>query len=296
MNDLDDLLKRLLLDARVDVASWLLGSPVASVDPLTVELPAGERVNADLVFQVELADGRRGILHIEVQGRRTHRPMPWRMVDYMSRLASAYPGFLQSVVLYQERGAGSGDSGQHQVKASAGAPALAWSYSVVHLWQMQAEDILQLGRRSLLPLVGLTQIERPAATIPTVVGEIHKEPDPERQVQILSQLLSLVRDEEVIAMLEKILSEEDLEELKQFPWRYRVMQEAVLDGLLKQRRRDILNVIVVRFSPPADERLAVQEALAALDDLEFLEDLLRQAAVVSDVATFRAQLPNQLKE
>jgi hypothetical protein len=296
MSTLDDLVKRLLIDARVDVAAWLLGSDVESVDPLTVELPAGERINADMVFQVQLADGRRGILHIEVQGRRTHRPMPWRMLDYMSRLASTYPGFFHSVVLYQERGAGSDDTGRHQVVAPDGTPSLMWSYSVVHLWQMRAEDILQLGRRRLLPLVGLTQIVRPLATVQTVVGEILEDPDREQQARLLDQFLSLLQDEEIIAMLEKILSAEDLEELKRFPWRYRVMQEAVQDGLLKQLRKDVLQVIVVRFSPPADERLAIQEALAALDDPEFLEDLHRQAVVAPDIATFKAQLPSQPRE
>ena len=53
-----------------------------------------------------LADDREIVLHMEFQGRRSHAPMPWRMLDYMPRLASTYNLPLESVVLYIGRGRG----------------------------------------------------------------------------------------------------------------------------------------------------------------------------------------------
>ena len=52
----------------------------------------------DQVFRVVLADGRQVILHIEFQGRRSYSPMPWRMLEYISRLAQTYRLELLSVV------------------------------------------------------------------------------------------------------------------------------------------------------------------------------------------------------
>ena len=66
--------------------------------------------------------------------------------------------------------------------------------------------------------------------MPRVVAAIYTEPDAARQHVLFEQLFALLRDEELIAMTQHLLTQEDLEELKQFPmlWPYR---HAVLAGL-----------------------------------------------------------------
>jgi predicted transposase YdaD len=105
MAETDSLLKRLVSTFILDFATWLLRVHVRAARPLQSELP-GTTVAVDQVFQVTLADDREIVFHIEFQGRRSHAPMPWRMLDYMPRLASAYHLPLESVVLYigEERG------------------------------------------------------------------------------------------------------------------------------------------------------------------------------------------------
>jgi len=146
------------------------------------------------------------------------------------RLAQQYRLPIHSVVLYLDQGAGSQDSGQHEHLGADGSVVLAWTYHVVHLCRMCAEDLLALGRRSLLPLVGLTQIERPAETMPQVVSAIRAEPDTERQFRLLRQLIDLLPDEEILAMTEQLLSAEDLAELKRFPALWLSYQEAIAQG------------------------------------------------------------------
>jgi len=124
MAETDSLLKRLVSTFILDFAPWLLGTAVQDARPLQSELPAATMA-VDQVFQVILADGRALLLHLEFQGRRSHVPMPWRMLEYMPRLAYTYRSGLESVVVYIGRGAGADDTGIHQVNGLEGTPVLA---------------------------------------------------------------------------------------------------------------------------------------------------------------------------
>ena len=81
------------------------------------------------------------MLHIEFQGRRSHQPMSWRMLEYMSRLAVTYRLPLWSVVFYVGAGAGVDNTGRHEIQGLAAVAPLAWHYQVVRLWQMSAEEL-----------------------------------------------------------------------------------------------------------------------------------------------------------
>jgi hypothetical protein len=110
-------------------------------------------------------------------------------------------------------------------------------------------------------------------------------------------LIGLLQDEELIAMPENLftLSAEDVEELKQFPalWHahQRYEQAARTEGLREQARADILEALVVRFAPPTSEYLKVEQALAAVNDLEELRAVFRSVLRAADVAGVLAALP-----
>lgn len=98
MADTDSPLKQLFSAFITDFAAWLLQADVHAAYPLTIELPA-ETLAADQIFHVTLADGHVLVLHIEFQGRTSHQPMEWRMLEYMVRLAHAHQLDLWSVVI-----------------------------------------------------------------------------------------------------------------------------------------------------------------------------------------------------
>lgn len=130
MTATDHPLKRLVALAAVDFATWFLGTEVQQVETRTIQLTANpEPVDADQVLFVTLTDGREALLHLEFQGPGSHKPMPMRMLDYMSRLAQAYRDLpLQSAVLYLG-GAGRTDTGQHEAwgsMARSGWPGATW--------------------------------------------------------------------------------------------------------------------------------------------------------------------------
>lgn len=61
--------------------------------------------------------------------------MPWRELEYMSRLAQTYRDLeLYSVVFYVGHGAGRHDKGIHKINNPKGGVSLSWQYQVIRLY------------------------------------------------------------------------------------------------------------------------------------------------------------------
>ena len=199
MAETDSLLKRLVSLCILDFATWLLRANVRAARPLQSELP-GSTVAVDQVFQVTLADGREIIFHLEFQGRRSHAPMPWRMLDYMPRLAATYRLPLESVVLYLGRGAGADDMGIYHVEGLDGTPVLSWRYRVLRLWQMPANELLATESLAPLVLVGQTQMAQQEVTLPPDAVARVQGADPETLLHWSERVLMAATLEEVFAV------------------------------------------------------------------------------------------------
>jgi hypothetical protein len=184
MAETDSLLKRLVSSFMLDFAGWLLGTAVQTARPLQSELP-GTTVAVDQVFRVTLANDRELLLHLEFQGRRSHEPMPWRMLEYMPRLARLHRLDLESVVMYVGRGAGADDTGIYQVNGLDGTPVLAWRYRVIRLWQMPAEELL-----------AARQVAPPEVILPEVVNRMRRVTDEALRRHLLAALVALLPEEE----------------------------------------------------------------------------------------------------
>jgi hypothetical protein len=288
MASTDSPLKRLVSTFITDFAAWLLKAQVREARPLNIELP-GEILAVDQVFRVVLADGRQVILHIEFQGRRSHPPMPWRMLEYISRLAGTYRLELLSVVFYVGRGAGADDTGHHQVQSPTGSVTLLWQYEVIRLWQMPAEDLLALDSPALLALVGQTQVAQPEVVFPAVVARLRQEPDRERQRQLLAALLALITEEEWIHMVERALELED-ELMAESPFLRRIQEKARTAGSLTTWQRAILETLAVRFTFPEAVRESVAQRLATITDEAQLATLHTVAVQSTQLADFLASL------
>jgi predicted transposase YdaD len=227
MAETDSLLKRLVSTFLLDFASWLLDTTVQTARPLQSELP-GTTVAVDQVFQVSLADDRELLLHLEFQGRRSHEPMPWRMLEYMPRLARLHRLDLESVVIYVGRGAGADDTGIYQVNGLDGTPVLAWRYRVIRLWQMPAEELLAARQVAPLALLGQTQITQPEVILPAVVTRMRGVSDDALRAHLLAAFLALLSDEEMIRMVERLLEEDEW--LLELPYLRRIRAEGHAEG------------------------------------------------------------------
>jgi predicted transposase YdaD len=321
MSKTDSPLKVLVQDFAIDFAAWLLNVPVDEVRYVriaNVELQP-EPVQpawSDTVFQVVLADAREVLLHIEFQGLSTHRPMPWRMLDYMSRLAEREQMDLCSVVFYVGDGAGRDDNGQHQVMGPDGALSLLWRYRVIRLWEMPAEDLLNLERPALLPLIGQTQLVHPEGIVPEVVQTIGRIESSETQARLFTALVNLMRDEEVIQMTEKLVQRMDRGLLMDTPYLRRVRQEAREEVLaevseelsakqhelqtVSQKAQDlmresVLDVLVEQFNPSVIDYRRVAAQLQKVTALEDLRACLQAALHAADFVAFEQTLQEQLE-
>jgi predicted transposase YdaD len=136
--------------------------------------------------------------------------MRWRMQEYISRLAHTYRLDLESVVVYIGRGAGREDAGVYQVNGLTGQTTLTWRYTVVRLWELPAETLLAVGQPAILALVGQTHMAQPEVVLPEVVRRLRQVPDVEQRGWLLTTLLALLEDEEVITMVERLLTDDDV--------------------------------------------------------------------------------------
>jgi predicted transposase YdaD len=241
MASTDSPLKHLVETFVTEFASWVLQSNVREARRLHVELPVGT-LAVDQVLHVTLADGRALVLHLEFQGCRSRQPMMWRMLDYMARLACAHRLDLWSVVFYVGSGAGVNDTGQAQVNGPDGTPTLSWRYQVIRLWQVPAEELLRRGQPALLALVGQTRMTRPEVMLPQVVARLRQVPDAERRGRLLTALLALLPDEEMVEMVEQLIDSDDL--LLDTPFLRRIRTEGREEGREEGRRQGEAEVLV----------------------------------------------------
>ena len=311
MAETDNPLKRLFSDFSTDFAIWLLGDQISSVRPTNIALlPSEEEIRADEIFDVTLTDGRILNLHIDFQGIRSHRPMRWRVLDYISRIAETYHRDVCSVVIYVGNGAGNDDKGRHQIKCSDGKVILSWRYRVIHLWKLKAEKLLKLNRPALLALIGQTQIDNPRKVLPQVVKRLRAVADDEMRGRLFTALLALINDKEMINMIERMIARDNL--LLDTPYIRRWREEGFKDGLeegfedglekglkkgrtegsVSARHRDLLDVLMLRFEPSLPVYHEIEEGLSTITNERKLKALLTTAVQSEDLTAFKNVMDN----
>jgi len=271
MAETDSLLKRLVSTFRLDFASWLLGTAVQTARPLQSELP-GTTVAVDQVFQVTLANDRDLLLHLEFQGRRSHEPMQWRMLEYMPRLARTHRLDLGSVVMYIGCGAGADDTGIYQVNGLDGTPVLTWRYRVIRLWQMQAAEFMAARQVAPLALLGQTQMAQPEVILPAVVTRMRRVADDTLRGHLLTAFLALLPDEEMISMVERLLEEDEW--LLELPYLRRIRAEGHAEGRREGEAEVLLRQLRLRFGALPEDVTARIKAADAETLLRWSERIL----------------------
>jgi flagellar biosynthesis/type III secretory pathway protein FliH len=136
--------------------------------------------------------------------------------------------------------------------------------------------------------------------------------DAELRRRLLTGLVALLSEEELITMIEQLIEEEEL--LTDTPYLRRIReksrQEAIAEGLAEgqakglaegqakgltegiriSRRQDILNVLIWRFDPPVSLFQQVEKTLSSITDADTLAMLLKAATQAKEFADFQAAL------
>jgi predicted transposase YdaD len=324
MAETDSPLKELVRDFAPDFAAWLLGvdpAAIAAVHAENVEFSAC-KVWSDTIFHVTLRSGQTTMLHIEFQGLRSERPMPMRMLDYIGRLVQQGWRSLCSAVIYVGDGAGVHDTGQYQVGCPDGSLTLTWHYRVIRLWQMAAEELLALQRPALLPLLGQTRISQPEQVLPAAVTAIGQVADYGQRVRLFDAFASLMRDEEVLTMAERLIEAMDEGLLMDTPFLRRSREKGLAqgraegraegrtegraegrtegraegrtegraEGRIEELQKIILDVLATRLKLTVPQYRRIEGRVEALADETRLRSLLRTAILAGDVTEFETAL------
>jgi len=218
---------------------------------------------------------------------------PWRMVDYLGRIAERELDLqtlaqlpLCSTVLYIGEGAGRHDTGEYRIGCLDGGLTLAWRYRVIRLWQMPAEELLTMNRPALLTLLGQTHIAQPARVVPQAIETLAQVADVNQRSRLFGLLVSLIRDEEVMAMAERLIARIERDPWLNTPFLRRLRTEGRSEGLTAA----ILDTVSIRLSPSAPTYRRLETQVAGLTDPARLRELLGVALRATDIAEFEAAL------
>jgi len=191
-----------------------------------------------------------------------------------------------STVLYIGEGAGRHDTGEYRIGCLDGGLTLAWRYRVIRLWQMPAEELLTMNRPALLTLLGQTHIAQPARVVPQAIETLAQVADVNQRSRLFGLLVSLIRDEEVMAMAERLIARIERDPWLNTPFLRRLRTEGRSEGLTAA----ILDTVSIRLSPSAPTYRRLETQVAGLTDPARLRELLGVALRATDIAEFEAAL------
>jgi predicted transposase/invertase (TIGR01784 family) len=166
----DNTCKFIAENFSVDIATWLLGAPIALTKLEPSELFA-EPIRADAVILLESEDL---ILHVEFQTD-PDPAIPFRMTDYRLRGFRRYPDKqMRQIVVYLRP-----TQSQRDYQTHFELPGMRHEFEVVRLWEQPTE--LFLDSPGLLPFAVLSQTKEQEQVLREVARRV--EGMTERQAQ-----------------------------------------------------------------------------------------------------------------
>jgi hypothetical protein len=141
--------------------------------------------------------------------------------------------------------------------------------------------------------VGQTRITQPEVVLPQVIDTFKTVPDAEQQYRLFNAFVDLMRDEELLTMVEKMLDDEEL--LIDTPFLRRVRREREEAALIKLRE-NILEILQIRFSLTAEQGQQMTDALAQFTGEARLHTLFQAAVQAENLAAFQAMLDEQRQQ
>ena len=153
-----------------------------------------------------------------------------------------------------------------------------------------------------MALIGQTQVDNPKKLVPQVVKRLRAIADDETRGRLFTALLALMNDKEMIDMIERMIARDNL--ILDTPyirrWRKEGFDEGVKEGLkegrtegsVTARRRDLLDVVVLRFEPPIPVYHEIGDGLSTITNEKKLKTLLTAAVKSEDLATFKNVMDN----
>ena len=293
----DELFKHLGEYSPDQLAAMALNTEQVRVrDSLNTEQPTVKLHHSDLTFRVSLPDrGEEAILHIEAQTEESlDKPMPLRMLAYVSFLVHQHEMNVYSTVFYLRPPAGQNDPG-HYTYGDEVIGGMRFTYNVIRVYELEGESYLDPGTVGLLPFTPLMRPPTgtaPEAWVERCIETTKAAPVDSRTRGTLLYALSvfggLIHPPELFqdGILEALMKESPVyESVIQ-----RGIQQGIEQGKKEQAVEAILTVLEVKFQIDVAKKL--KPFLSEIDDLQRLDHLHRVAAQASNIDAFTQVLLN----
>ena len=252
------------------------------VEHLESDLTTVEARQMDSLMKVML-DGEEVLVHCELQTTDS-RPaeMPRRNFGYLGRCYERYGLPICSHVIYLRPNAGRNDPGRY-VQDIAGYPIIV-GYKVIRLIEVEGQSVLEAQQPGLLPFCplmkppeGIDALTWLNQCVETTKSLSLDAPTRNNLLLDLWVMGGLVHDSDVIAHLfpEDIMQESS------------VYQDIIAKGVQLGTKatviEDILQILEIRFQATES---SIKSALEAIDDLQRLKALHREAVETPTLAAF----------
>ena len=252
------------------------------LEHLESELTTVEARQMDSLIKV-LLDGEEVLVHCEFQTTdSTHMEMPRRNFGYLGRCYERYGLPICSHVIYLRPNAGRRDPGRY-VQDIAGYPIIV-GYRVIRLIEVDGRSVLEAQQPGLLPFCplmkppegidALTWLNQCVETTKSLSLDA-----PTRNNLLLDMWVmgGLVHESDAIAHLfpEDIMQESSVYQ--------DIIAKGVQLGTKANAIENILQVLEIRFQATES---SIQSALEAIDDLQRLKALLREAVETETLTAF----------
>jgi len=257
----DDTMKRLVRENPQHFVRWLLKGAQFK-DFLSIELKSWT-IEADALLCVALANGKELLLHIEFQST-DDTNMAQRLLEYNILATHEHKKNVYSCVIYLRKANNVPKSPLIWMTPN-GYEILKFHFVVIELWELLAEDIMEMGLVGLLPLIPLTKNGKEyIATEKMIETIVAEQPGLLEWAKIFAGLVFKDQAdhewlERKFAMYDDIISES---------W---VIQEAIQKGRREELTRLILKLVQERYPEIID---LTQKQIGRLTETEPLENLL----------------------
>jgi predicted transposase/invertase (TIGR01784 family) len=222
----DSTCKFIALEYSRDLATWLLGKPLELTEIKPSELSL-EPIRADTLIFLESEEL---ILHIEFQTE-PKEDIPYRMLDYATRLYRRYPDKpIHQVVIYLRK-SDSPKVRQNDYKQGK----TSHQFEVIRLWEQPSEPLLKAP--GLFPFAILAQAEKQENSLRQIAQEIEQISDSREQSNLAAStaiLAGLVLEKDIIQrLLRKDIMKESV-----------IYQEIWSEGLQEGRQEGEANLVL----------------------------------------------------
>ncbi len=289
----DLTIKQIMAEVGLTIVAEFLGLEVLEHEILSLELISVEKRETDKIFKITTPEGE-FILHLELQSRNDPE-MARRMLDYLGRIHRQHVLPVLSVVLYL----GSEPLRMsREVTFTLPGCSLQFQYTIITLNDFTPDQFLNKEEPNHFILAVLTSVDSPREILRTVLQKL-RDSVPREQLEdyvlkldVLCQLRGVadllveeVRTLSVEIDMKRLITyqlgkEEGLKEGK---------EEGLKEGKEEGLKEGILIALEVRFGREELIRRGLDQAIAAIDDLDVLDQLkalVRHASSVQEIQAF----------